>query len=142
MYKCEYIGIDLLDSTSNNSNTKPDFFASGEELPFRNNIFDFVTCYSVVPYVENIDKFFDEMFRVMTPNSIAVIIIMNLRGLALQSQTHFENRFNSRQLQKKLKEHGFKSIKFRNLKTLFYSTYFDLTSVYAYAIVTPEKGSE
>lgn len=82
------------------------------------------------------------MFKVITPNSIAVIIIMNLIGLALQPQTHFENRFNSKLLQKKLKEHGFKSIKFRNLKTLFYSTYFDLTSVHAYAIVTPEKGSE
>lgn len=118
---------------------KPDVFASGEVLPFRNNSFDFITSYSVVPYVKNVNKFFSEMYRVIKPSGVAVIIIMNLKGLALQPQTYFENRYNSHQLHTKLKHHGFKSIKFKNPKAFFFSTYYDLTSVYAYAIVSPNK---
>jgi len=81
------------------------------------------------------------MFRIIKPSGIAVVIIMNLRGLNLQPQTHFENRYNSTQLHAKLKQHGFTSIKFKNPKAFFFSTYYDRTSVYAYAIVTSKKSS-
>ncbi|MEX1053800.1 MAG: class I SAM-dependent methyltransferase [Nitrosopumilaceae archaeon] len=137
--KCEYIGLDLPSETSFDGVKKPDIFATGATLPFANNTFDLITCYSVVPYVKEVDSLFNEMYRVMKPEGVAIIIIMNLRGLELQPNTHFHNRYNSKKLHEKLKQHHFKSIKFRNLKTLFFSTYFDLTSVYAYAIVTPKK---
>lgn len=138
-YNCEYVGIDFPSEIFNKETKKPHIFGTGETLPFPNNCFDFITTYSVVPYVKNIDKFLSEMYRVIKPSGIAVVIIMNLRGLALQPQTHFENRFNSHQLHKKLKQHGFNSIKFKNPKTFFCSTYYDLRSVYAYAIVRPKK---
>lgn len=82
------------------------------------------------------------MYRVIKPSGTAVVIIMNLRGLALQPKTHFENRYNSSQLHAKLKEHGFKSIKYKNPKAFFLSMYYDRTSVYAYAIVQPKKSTK
>ena len=118
---------------------KPHIFGTGVNLPFADNSFDLVTCYSVIPYVDDIDTFLNEMFRVIKPKGIAVIIIMNLRGLALHPNEFHPNKYNSKQLQQKLNQHGFNSIKHKNLKTLFYSTYFDFSSVYAYAIVTPKK---
>ena len=118
---------------------KPHIFGTGTNLPFPDNSFDLVTCYSVIPYVPEIDKFLNEMFRVLSPKGVAVIIIMNLRGLALHPNEYHPNKFNSKQLDNKLSEHGFESIKYKNLKALFYSKYFDFTSVYAYAIVTPKK---
>jgi ubiquinone/menaquinone biosynthesis C-methylase UbiE len=135
---CKYVGLDLPSELFKPGTKKPNVFGTGEKLPFANNTFDFVTTYSVVPYVKNIDQFFDEIYRVIKPNGIVVVVIMNLKGLALQPNTHFENRYNSTNLHKKLKQHGFQSIKFKNLKTLLFSTYFDQTSVYAYAIVKPK----
>ena len=41
---------------------KPNIFGTGEKLPFTNNTFDFITTYSVVPYVKNIDQFFEDFF--------------------------------------------------------------------------------
>lgn len=64
---------------------------------------------------------------------------MNLRGLDLDPDGYYPNRYNSRKLHVKLKQHNFKSIKTRNIKDLFFSTYFDLISVYAYAIVTQKN---
>ena len=64
---------------------------------------------------------------------------MNLKGLALHPQTNYPTKFNSSQLDQKLNEHNLKSIKFKNLKALIFSKYFDLTSVYSYAIVSPNK---
>lgn len=139
LFKCEYIGIDIPKGKPLNDQFVPDIYSSGEFLPFNENSFDFITCYSVIPYVKNVGDLFDEMYRVMKPNGVAVIIIMNLKGLALQPKTQFENRFNSNQLQKELKKHGLKSIKHHNLKTFLLSTYYDKTSVYAYAVVTPNK---
>lgn len=120
LYRCPYIGIDLLESQSYNDNVKPDVIASGEKLPFKNNTFDFITCYSVVPYVKDVDIFLDEMFRVIQSLGVAIVIIMNLKGLSLQPETNFTNRFNSKQLHEKLKKHGFESIKHGNPKAFFF----------------------
>jgi len=139
LYKCKYIGIDLPSSTSYGKNIFPNIFSSGNFLPFKDNTFDFITCYSVIPYIKNVNQFFDEMYRVLTPDGIAVIIIMNLKGLKLQPKTFFENRFSSKQLHDELKKHGFVSIKNKNPKALLQSIYYDKTSVYAYAIVSPKK---
>jgi ubiquinone/menaquinone biosynthesis C-methylase UbiE len=138
-YNCEYVGLDLPSEIFKEDTKKPHIYGTGESLPFLDNSFDFITTYSVVPYVKNIDNFFNEMHRVLKPSGTAVIIIMNLRGLNLQPKTHFENRYTSSQLINKLKQHGFTSIKNKNLKTFALSNYYDITSVYAYAIVTPKK---
>ena len=139
LYQCKYIGIDLPSSVSYADNIKPDIFATGEFLPFKDDTFDFVSCYSVVPYVKNVDGFFDEMYRIMQSTGIAVIIIMNIKGLNLQPETNFEQRYSSKDLQEKLNAHNFISIKHKNPKTFFLSTYYDKMSVYAYAIVKPKK---
>jgi len=139
LYQCKYVGIDLPSSISYGENITPDIFSSGEFLPFKDNSFDFITCYSVIPYVKNIDRFFDEMNRVMQSSGVAIIIIMNIKGLNLQPETKFEQRYSSKDLQKKLEEHNFISIKHSNPKAFFLSTYYDKKSVYAYAIVKPKK---
>jgi len=135
IYNCQYVGIDIPSGQMKNIKEKPDCFGSGENLPFKDDIFDFISSYSVIPYVENIEKFLNEMHRVTKNNGIAVITIMNLRALARDPNMYYPNKFSSKQLEKKLAEHGFKSIKSKNLKALIWSTYFNFTSVYSYAIV-------
>lgn len=93
----------------------------------------------MIPYVKNVDHLFGEMYRVLKSKGIALIIIMNLRGLSLHPDTDFKNRYSRANLNQKLKEHNFKSIIERNIKAWFWSRYYDLTSVYAYAVVTPLK---
>lgn len=136
-YKCNYIGIDL--PTYYNVKLMPEVYSEGSRLPFRDNTFDLVVSYSVLPMIKEIDRAFDEMYRVLEPNGIALIVIMNLKGLALQPQTYFSNRYDSQQLNKKLREHKFKSIMKKNLKALLWSTWFNMTSVYAYSVATPIK---
>ena len=136
-YKCDYIGIDI--RTTMYDKLKPDIFAEGSFLPFKTNTFDLVVSYTVIPMVKDIDRFLDETYRVLKPNGIALIIIMNLRGLALHPKMLFHNRYNSKELNQKLREHKFRSIMKNNFKALLWSTYFDLTSVYAYSVMTPIK---
>ncbi len=139
LYNCQYVGIDLPSKVE--STAKPILFGSGESLPFKDDTFDFITSYSVIPYVENIDKFLDEMFRVIKYNGIAIIIIMNLRALSRDPSGYYPNKFSSKQLKNKLKKHGFDSIKSKNFKALFWSTYFNSTSVYSFAIVKCNKNT-
>jgi len=141
IYNCQYVGIDL-PSQQSNYNIEPDFFALGENLPFADNSFDFISCLSVIPYVKNIDKFLDDMHRIIQNNGIAVITIMNLKALAKDPTGDYPNKFSTKQLEQKLSEHGFKSIKTKNLKALCWSTYFDRTSVYSYAIVKCIKNNK
>lgn len=136
-YRCKYIGLDL--PTRTYDNLKPDIFAEGSKLPFQDNMFDLLVSYAVIPYVPHIDQFLDEMHRVLEPNGVAIIIIMNLRGLALHPTTDFKNRYSSAMLNQKLKEHKFKSIIGKNIKSLLWSKYYDRTSVYAYSVVSPIK---
>lgn len=139
VFNCKYVGLDLPSEIFKNGVKKPDIFGTGEFLPFSNNTFDFITCFSVIPYVEHIDRFLNEMFRIIKPSGTVVITIMNLKALARDPKGYYPNKFSSRQLHKKLGEHGFESIKTKNPKALVWSTYFDLTSVYSYAIIKPNK---
>ena len=141
IFNCEYIGIDVPSAQMKDVKEKPNCFANGENLPFKDNSFDYITNYSVIPYIENIDKFLNEMYRVSKNNTIAVITIMNLKTLSHDLQGYYPNKFSLKQLEKKLAEHGFKSIKSKNLKALMWSTYFNLTSVYSYAVVKCIKNS-
>ena len=141
IFNCKYIGIDVPSKLENNKD-KPDFFANGDCLPFNVDTFDFVTCYSVIPYIEKIDQFLDEMHRVMKHDGIAVITIMNLKALSNDPDGYYPNKFSSKQLEKKLSNHNFKSIKHKNLKATIWSSYFDRTSVYSYAIVQCKKISK
>ncbi len=136
-FKCKYIGIDR--PTYYDVKLRPDVYGDAIVLPFHDNSFDLVTSFSVLPMIEHIDLVLDEMYRVLKPKGIILVVIMNLRGLALQPQTFFWNRYDSRQLNRKLKEHKFKTVMKNNLKALIWSTWFDKTSVYSYAVATPVK---
>lgn len=136
-YQCKYIGIDL--PTRPYEGRKPDIFSDGSLLPFQDNKFDLLVSYAVIPYVKNVNHLLKEMHRVLRPKGIALIIIMNLRGLALHPDTDFKNRYSLAKLNQKLKEHKFKSIINKNIRSWFWSNYYNWTSVYAYAVVTPIK---
>jgi len=41
--------------------------AIGEDLPFPDNTFDFITSYQTLEHVQNVEKCFDEMLRVLKP---------------------------------------------------------------------------
>lgn len=137
--KCDCIGIDLPLTLKNPKENLPDVCGSAVSLPFRDNSFDFLSCYSVLSYVEDLDGSLQEIHRVLKSNGFAVIIVVNPRGMALHKEVYWKNRLNSEKLHKKLFLNGFKSIKHRNPKALLYSIYYNLTSVYAYAIVQPIK---
>lgn len=128
-FKCEHVAIDI------KKDGKPDVVASGEYLPFREDLFDLVTSMSVIPYVVNYDKYILEARRVLKNKGIFYIVIMNLKGLALNKTHDFKNRFNYSQLLKILKIHGFVNLLWK--KPLFYlfSRYYDKTSVYAYYVM-------
>lgn len=132
-FRCKYLGIDV------HKDTKPDICASATHLPFKENIFDFATCYSVLPYVKEGDRVLDEIHSVVKPNGVVIVIIMNLRGLKLHPATHFPNPLNSKQLNQKLKMCGFKTILHKNLKEMFLALYYNLTSVYAFNAVIVDK---
>jgi len=135
-FQCDHIGLDLPIKLQNQKHERPDIAGTIVNIPFVSNSFDFISCITVLPYVENIDYAFREIYRVMKPNGIAVIIVQNPRGMKLHEKTqNYINRFTMKTLKQRLVSYGFKSIRHKNLKTLFYSTYFDFTSVYAFAIV-------
>ena len=138
-YNCKMIGIDLNNTLLNTKELKPEVCASAESLPFIENSFDFVTCYSVLSYIPDIDKTLDDIYKVLKSNGVAVFIVINNRGMNLHPSINWIHKLDSKTLIKKLKEHGFESVKKKNLKSWIFSTYYDLTSVYAYAIVQPIK---
>lgn len=138
-FKCEYLAFDLPLGLKQLKETRPDVYATACSIPFKDNTFDFLSCYSVLPQVDNVDLALDEMYRVMKPNSTAVFVVQNPRAMKLNKDQKFINKFNSNSLHQKLYSHNFRSIKHKNLKAFFYSTYYDKTSLYAYAIVTPLK---
>lgn len=47
--------------------------AFAEEIPFNNNEFDFVYCYTVLEHVKDVGKSIDEMIRVVKPNGFVHI---------------------------------------------------------------------
>ena len=138
-FQCPRVGFDLPIKMKNKDNEQPDVCGTGFFLPFPENTFDFITCYSVLLYIKDIEKFVNEMYRVIKPNGVVVVIIQNPRATSKSNKGVLVHKYDSKTLQKILQSGGFKSIKHKNFKTLFYSNYFNLTSVYAYAIVEPKK---
>ncbi|OLC93318.1 MAG: hypothetical protein AUI92_03165 [Thaumarchaeota archaeon 13_1_40CM_3_38_6] len=138
-FNCNYVAFDLPSQINQEKENRPDVCGNAICLPFKDDAFDFLSCYSVLPYVENLDRVFKEIYRVMKPCGIAVIIVQNPRGMKLNKEVDFVNCLDEKKLNKLLHSYGFKSIKYHNLKVYFYSTYYNLTSVYAYAIVQSMK---
>ena len=138
-FQCDYIAFDLPIQLKQEKEKRPDVCGNAMYLPFKDGVFDFLSCYSVLPYVENLDLLFKEVHRVMKPSGVAIFIVQNPRGMKLNKEVNFVNCLSDRKLNLLLYSHGFSSIKHHNLKVYFYSTYYNFTSVYAYAIVKPAK---
>ncbi len=137
-FQCDYVALDLPVKINQEKKNRPDVCGNAMRLPFKDDTFDFLSCYSVLPYVENLNLVFNEVHRVMKPDGVAVFIVQNPRGMKL-NEVNFVNCLSEGKLNKLLQLNGFKSIRHRNLKVYFYSIYYNLTSVYAYAIVQPVK---
>lgn len=138
-FKCKWIGLDHPGRINSDKEKSPTVCADASSIPFSNNSFDFLSCYSVLLYVKDLTSVVAEIHRVLKPNGVAVIIIQNERGQKNEDPSSFSNRLNQNSLDKILANNNFKSIKHRNLKALLFSLYYNFTSVYAYAIVTPIK---
>ena len=138
-FDCKMIGMDLLEKLNNDKKLRPDVCGTAISLPFKNNSFDFLSCYTVLSYVDPLDSALDEIYRVLKPQGIGVIIYVNRRGMNQHEDVNWINRLDPRFMNKKLAEHGLKSIRHKNLKALFYSIYFNFTSVYGFSIVKSKK---
>lgn len=58
-----------------------------ENLPFGDNTFDFIHCYSVIEHVDNIKKAFQEIVRVLRPGGTAYI---NTRDYRYPYESHYK----------------------------------------------------
>lgn len=138
-FNCKWIGLDLSKRINSQNEQISTIFASAESISFSDNSFDFLSCYSVLLYVKDLISVIQEIHRVLKPNGVAVIIIQNTRGQKNEESSNFLNKLNQKLLDELLKLNNFKSIKHRNFTILLFSMYYNFTSVYAYAIVTPIK---
>ena len=77
----EYFGIDIIKSALEelkNKHKKNNVLVSDAgKLPFKKESFSFIIAVEVLQYIRNKEEFFDEIFRVMKPNSHAVLITQN-----------------------------------------------------------------
>ena len=80
-YFQDYFGIDIIKSALEelkNKHKKNNVLVSdAEKLPFKKESFSFIIAVEVLQYIRNKEEFFDEIFRVMRPNSHAVLITQN-----------------------------------------------------------------
>jgi ubiquinone/menaquinone biosynthesis C-methylase UbiE len=80
-YFQDYFGIDIIKSALEelkNKHKKNNVLVSdAEKLPFKKESFSFIIAVEVLQYIRNKEEFFDEIFRVMKPNSHAVLITQN-----------------------------------------------------------------
>lgn len=73
----ESIGISRLRFLRDGREHTPVHCAAAEHLPFRNDSFDLVYCFSVVEHVSNVDATVSEIYRVLKPDGYAYIQTQN-----------------------------------------------------------------
>lgn len=119
--KCEMVGIDM------KPNDVVDIVADcNKELPFKHESFDVVICYSTLEYLLNKHVLLKEIHRVLKKNGYFLCITQN-------------KMLSQATLNKLLKQAGFHSVFYKYFKEWIYAIWYNLTSVYAYAIVQPIK---
>lgn len=125
---CKMIGIDR------QINFKTDIVVDLEKyLPFQDELFDVIIAINSLNYIENSRNIINEINRVMKKNAILVCVVDNEK-----SSSH-PNVWEQRYLDRLLQVSGFRSILSKNLKDYFYAKWFNMTSVYAFAVVVKEK---
>jgi 2-polyprenyl-3-methyl-5-hydroxy-6-metoxy-1,4-benzoquinol methylase len=78
------VGCDMdFHSLSKHRNIRKLVLGSAESLPFRNGSFDLITCNMVVEHLDNPQKAFSEMVRVLSPGGRLVVHTPNLLNYAV-----------------------------------------------------------
>lgn len=82
-----YTGIDM--PSTRHLNKEIDVFSSGQKIPFKNGSFDTILTTSVLEHVEEPQKMFDEMHRVLKKGSYIILTTPCQYGLHEQPHDYF-----------------------------------------------------
>ena len=82
-----HIGIDL--PSTRHINSEIDAFASGDDIPFKDNSFDTILTTSVLEHVKEPQKMFNEMYRVLKKGSYLILTTPCQYGLHEQPYDFF-----------------------------------------------------
>lgn len=101
------------------------FRGKAEQLCFPDEHFDFVIASSVAEHVEEPDKMFSEIYRVLKPNGkfIWLFVVPFYEKLAVMLKVKKDDHYRNYSMQDALKilyMHGLKDIEYRRLPLLFY----------------------
>ncbi len=101
-----YTGIDV--PSTRHFNKEIDVFSSGQRVPFKNGSFDTILTTSVLEHVEEPQKMFDEMHRVLKKGSYLILTTPCQYGLHEQPYDYF--RYTKYSLKLMAEKSGFKVI--------------------------------
>ncbi len=62
--------------------------ADGEALPYQDQYFDYVFSVNLVHHLDNLDKVFSELIRVLLPSGKLMVSDMNANGMAVLDKIH------------------------------------------------------
>ena len=99
-----YTGIDM--PSTRHLNREIDAFSSGQELPFKNGSFDTILTTSVLEHVEEPQRMFNEMHRVLKKGSCLILTTPCQYGLHEQPYDYF--RYTKYSLRMMAEKSGFK----------------------------------
>ncbi len=126
--QCKTIGIDL------RKEDLPEVVVDLEKsLPFKDGIFDVVISINSLNYIENARHLLIEINRVMKKNATLVCVVDNEKS---RSHPHV---WEQMYLDRILKVTGFQQILKKNIKDYLYAKWFNMTSVYAFAVVKKQE---
>lgn len=138
-FQCTYVGIDIL------KESKADIRAVGYSLPFKDNVFSFVTMFSVLEYIENDEEVLKEIWRVLKPSGKLLLISQNERATKAnikndpsKAKLH-KHTYTLRNITKKLRRNGLKPILFKYPVLFGFALYYHLTSVYFFILLENQK---
>lgn len=138
-YKCPYIGIDIY------KESKADVFARGCWLPFKDNVFSFVSMFSVLEYIERDNDVLKEIHRVLKPEGKLLLISQNKRATdanikkdSSKALLH-KHVYSPRSISNKLKKNGLQPIMYKHPILFGFGLYYHLTSVYFFTLSEAKK---
>ena len=107
----EYLGIDVKVSGRKKEDKFADIYFDGENIPFKDNFFDFIICTEVLEHCSNPSKLISEIFRVLKNKGRALITVPFFWG---EHEIPYDfRRYTSYGLKKEVRNVGFKIIKFQ-----------------------------
>ena len=102
----KYVGIDM--PSTRHINKEINAFASGQNIPFKSNSFNTILTTSVLEHVEEPQRMFDEMHRVLKKNSYLILTTPCQYGLHEQPYDFF--RYTKYSLRMLAEKSGFRVV--------------------------------